>query len=153
MHHCYDVHAYMRSSTQTALLLADQICWALTVCDSCNSEFAVYCLCSQPGWLDCVPACSGMTPQTCGQPTGGEHMHTFLSPHLKRTPWVNPAGLVLPDTAEPAVSAPANAQRTPGGMYCVDQRFPTISSALLDLTPSAACRIDVSFSGQLCLPT
>ena len=54
---------------------------------------------------------------------------TCLSPHLKRQPCVKGAVRLLPETAEPGLSAPAKAHSTPGGMYCADQMLPTISSA------------------------
>ena len=88
-------------------------CRTLTVCVAALYT-AVCCLCSQHVWVDYVLfACSGIAPPICGQPKSREVMHTFLSPHLKRTPWVNPAGLVLPDTAEPAVSAPGKGGEHP----------------------------------------
>ena len=74
---------------------------------------------------------------------------TCLSPHLKRQPCVKVAAGRLPDTADPGLSGPAKAHRTPGGIYWADQILLTISSASLAVTLSAACRVSTG-TGDFC---
>ena len=82
-----------------------------------------------------------MALRSNAQQKGMSEEQTCLSPHLKRQPCVKGAARRLPGTADPGLSAPAKAHRTPGGMYCADQMLPTISSASLGETLSAACRV------------
>ncbi len=90
-----------------------------------------------------------MTLRGNAQQKGINGEQTCLSPHLKRQPCVKGAARRLPGTAEPWLSAPAKAHRTPGGMYCADQILPTISSASFGETLSAACRVSTGRGERL----